>query len=62
MLVRPIQESVWAARGDGNLLAPIREAVQGCENVIAERTTFYGAREIGVRAPGGFVVVFAAHN
>lgn len=43
-------------------LVPIRDAVRGCDVVIPERTTFYGAREIGVRAPGGFVVVFAAHG
>ena len=41
-------------------LAPVREATAGLEVVIPERRTFYGATEIGVRAPGGIVVVFAA--
>jgi uncharacterized glyoxalase superfamily protein PhnB len=41
-------------------IAPIREAVKGCEIVIPERTTFYGTREIGVRAPGGVAVTFSA--
>ena len=27
---------------------------------LEERTTFYGMKEIGVRAPGGHIVVFAA--
>lgn len=41
-------------------LAPIREAIEGCEITLEERTTFYGKREVGVRAPGGFTIVFAA--
>lgn len=41
-------------------LAPVRAAIQGCEITLEERTTFYGKREIGVRAPGGFNVIFAA--
>ena len=41
-------------------LAPILKAVEGCEITLEERTTFYGKREIGVRAPGGFNVVFAS--
>jgi uncharacterized glyoxalase superfamily protein PhnB len=41
-------------------LAPVLRAVAGCEVVVPERTTFYGMREIAVRAPGGFVVAFAA--
>ena len=28
--------------------------------LVAERRTFYGAREIGVRTPGGHVVLFSA--
>ena len=36
------------------------DAVRGCEIVVPERTTFHGSREIGVRAPGGFTVLFAA--
>jgi len=32
------------------------------EQRFAERTTFYGMREIGVYEPGGHVVVFAARS
>lgn len=42
-------------------LAPIRAALAGWPLVVPERTTFYGAREIIVREPGGHVVVFAQH-
>lgn len=34
--------------------------VEGMEVVVPQRKTFYGATEIGVREPGGHVVVFAA--
>jgi uncharacterized glyoxalase superfamily protein PhnB len=34
--------------------------IQGCEITVPERTTFYGMREIGVREPGGHIVIFAA--
>lgn len=37
----------------------IVRAVQGCEVVVPRRRTFYGADEIGVRAPGGHVLLFA---
>ncbi len=40
-------------------LYEIIAATKGCEIVAPERTTFYGMRELGVRAPGGCVVVFA---
>jgi uncharacterized glyoxalase superfamily protein PhnB len=33
--------------------------LQGCEIVLAQRTTFYGATEIGYREPGGHFVTFA---
>ena len=33
--------------------------LEGLEVVVAERKTFYGAREIGVRAPGGITVMLA---
>jgi len=36
------------------------ERVKGTEVLVAERTTFYGMREIWVREPGGNVVGFAA--
>lgn len=37
----------------------IEQAVQGVEVVVPRRQTFYGADEIGVREPGGNVVLFA---
>ena len=40
-------------------LDPILDAIRGCEVVVPERVTFYGMREVGVRAPGGCCVVFA---
>ena len=41
-------------------LAPIRKSVAGAPVLFAERTTFYGATEIGVRDPAGNWVTFAA--
>jgi hypothetical protein len=40
-------------------LDPVMASLKGVAAVVAERTTFYGARELGVREPGGTVVVFA---
>jgi uncharacterized glyoxalase superfamily protein PhnB len=40
-------------------LAPIRVATKGLKTLFEERTTFYGAREIGVRDPEGNAVLFA---
>jgi uncharacterized glyoxalase superfamily protein PhnB len=34
-------------------------AIDGVEVVMPVRTTFYGAKEIGVKEPGGHVVTFA---
>lgn len=34
-------------------------ALEGAEIVIPVRTTFYGAREIGVKDPAGHIVTFA---
>ena len=36
--------------------------VDGVEVVLAERTTFYGMREIHVREPGGNIICFAAKS
>jgi uncharacterized glyoxalase superfamily protein PhnB len=41
-------------------LAPVRTAVEGLELLFPERTTFYGARELGVRDPAGNPVILAA--
>ena len=40
-------------------LDAIKSAVRGSDVVIPERTTFYGAREIGIRDPAGHVLTFA---
>jgi uncharacterized glyoxalase superfamily protein PhnB len=40
-------------------VAAIERALQGCEIVVPRRRTFYGADEIGVRVPGGHVMLFA---
>ncbi|WP_417452062.1 VOC family protein [Kordiimonas sp.] len=42
-----------------NNLDEIITALKGSEVVMTERTTFYGAREIGYREPGGHIVTFA---
>jgi catechol 2,3-dioxygenase-like lactoylglutathione lyase family enzyme len=43
-------------------LRPIRKALAGWPEVVPERTTFYGAREIIVRDPDGHAVFFSAHT
>jgi len=40
-------------------LAPIKAALGGAEVYLPERTTFYGAREIGVKDPAGHYITFA---
>ena len=40
-------------------LDPVIQALRDIEFVIRPRKTFYGAREFGVREPGGSVVMFA---
>lgn len=40
-------------------LDEILAAVEGVPVVVPVRTTFYGAKEVGVKDPGGHVVVFA---
>jgi len=42
-------------------LAPIRTALRDWPEVIPERTTPYGAREIIVADPAGHIVFFASH-
>ena len=41
-------------------LEEIEKKLEGVEVVVPRRETFYGAREIWVRAPGGHVVAFAS--
>ena len=40
-------------------LEAVKAAVKDAKVAMAERTTFYGAREIGVLDPGGHVITFA---
>lgn len=40
-------------------LKPVMDAMKGVPIVVPLRTTFYGAREIGVKDPAGHVIVFA---
>ena len=40
-------------------LATIQRAIQGAKVFLPERTTFYGAREIGVNDPAGHFITFA---
>jgi len=40
-------------------LAAVKAAISGAEIVLPERTTFYGAREIGVKDPAGHYITFA---
>ena len=40
-------------------LDEIIRAMKGAEVVMAVRTTFYGAKEIGIRDPAGHIVTFA---
>jgi hypothetical protein len=40
-------------------LDPVLAALEGADIIFPERHTFYGAREIGVRAPCGTAITFA---
>jgi uncharacterized glyoxalase superfamily protein PhnB len=40
-------------------LDALKAAIKGAEVYLPERTTFYGAREIGVKDPAGHYVTFA---
>lgn len=40
-------------------IAAIEKTLAGCEIVVPRRRTFYGADEVGVRAPGGHVLLLA---
>ena len=42
--------------------ADILKRLEGYPIAMAERTTFYGMREVGVREPSGHTVVFAART
>ena len=40
-------------------VASVEEALGGIEQIVPRRQTFYGMDEVGVREPGGHVVMFA---
>ena len=40
-------------------VSAVEQAVSGLEQVVPRRQTFYGMDEVGVREPGGHVVMFA---
>jgi uncharacterized glyoxalase superfamily protein PhnB len=40
-------------------LDAVKDAVKGAEVYMTERTTFYGAREIGIQDPAGHYLTFA---
>ena len=40
-------------------VASVERALEGVEVVVPRRKTFYGMDEIGVREPGGHIVMFA---
>jgi len=40
-------------------LLELKRVMQGAPVTVEERTTFYGAQEIGFEDPGGHVVLFA---
>jgi catechol 2,3-dioxygenase-like lactoylglutathione lyase family enzyme len=42
--------------------ADILKRLDGYSIALAERTTFYGMREIGVHEPGGHIVIFATRT
>ena len=42
-----------------NSLDELIPAMKGAEVVVPVRTTFYGAKEIGIRDPAGHIVTFA---
>jgi uncharacterized glyoxalase superfamily protein PhnB len=40
-------------------LEQVLAAIEGAEVVMPVRTTFYGAKEVGVKDPAGHIVIFA---
>jgi uncharacterized glyoxalase superfamily protein PhnB len=62
--VAPLAESKYQTivYCDVPSLAAVRKALEGYPEVVPERTTFYGAREIIVRDPAGNVVFLAEHG
>lgn len=42
-------------------VAAVERELAGLDRVVPRRQTFYGTDEVGVREPGGHVVMFAQH-
>ena len=58
-LVPPVQGTGAALFIEVSDIESITRALAGLEVVVPRRKTFYGMDEIGVREPGGHVVMFA---
>jgi hypothetical protein len=58
-LVPPAQGTAAAFFIEVSDIESIERALDGLQVVVPRRKTFYGMDEIGVREPGGHVVVFA---
>ena len=59
VLTAPTDRCVCVFYFDVDSIDSITEALAGFEVVVGERKTFYGAREIYYREPGGHIVGFA---
>lgn len=61
--IEPLAQAVYqtAVYCEVAALGPLRKALLGYPEVVPERTTFYGAREIIVKDPAGNVVCLAEH-
>jgi hypothetical protein len=40
----------------------VENSLEYIDPVVPRRTTFYGAKEIGEREPGGYLVMFTEHS
>lgn len=58
-LVPPVRGTAAALFIEVSDIESIEQALAGLEIVVPRRKTFYGMDEIGVREPGGHVVMFA---
>jgi len=56
---RPVYREIAPHPRLREFVEAIARDLRGADVVVPRRTTFYGADEIGVRVPGGHVVVFA---
>jgi uncharacterized glyoxalase superfamily protein PhnB len=47
---------------DVDSLEAAKKATKGSEILVAERTTFYGAKEFAVKDPAGQILIFSEHH